>query len=291
MFCHAKALSSQRLLKKSMRIFAALIMIFISSALMAQSYNELFIEGEKLLKANDYSKAAQLFKQVIERDSTNKFNEYAYSNLAFAQWQLGEGDSAIESYTKALAYNPESAQIMQQRARLYLEQENVDSALADYNTVLSIEPRNSHALFMRAYLYGEKKEYNKAYADYNALLAIEPANNDARLSLALLYHRAGRLNDALMLLGLLIDGNPQNAEYYYARSNVEREEKLTALAIMDIEKAIELAPKNAQYHIAHAQLLLTQGQKRAARAALDRAVAAGHLRAALSKMYEECSTK
>ena len=88
---------------------------------MAQSYTELFVEGEKHLKANDYSKAAQLFKQVIEKDSANRYNEYAYSNLAFAQWQSGEGDSAIDSYTKTLRYNSESAQIMQQRARLYLE--------------------------------------------------------------------------------------------------------------------------------------------------------------------------
>lgn len=273
-----------------MRIFTTMIMILVSSCLMAQSYTELFVEGEKHLKANDYSKAAQLFKQVIEKDSANRYNEYAYSNLAFAQWQSGEGDSAIDSYTKALRYNPESAQIMQQRARLYLEQEKNDSALADYNRVLSIEPRNSHALFMRAYIYGERKEYERAYSDYNTLLAIEPANNDARLSLALLYHRAGRLNDALMLLGLLIDGNPQNAEFYYARSNVEREEGLTVLAIMDIEKATVLAPNNAQYHIAHAQLLLAQGDKRAARAALDRAVAAGQQRGTLSEMYKECNT-
>ena len=43
---------------------------------MAQNYNELFIKGETLLKAKDYSKAAQLFKQVVKQDSTNKFNEY-----------------------------------------------------------------------------------------------------------------------------------------------------------------------------------------------------------------------
>ncbi len=258
---------------------------------MAQSYESLFAEGEKYLKANDYVRATELFKQVTEKDSTNKLNEYAYSNLAFAQWQSGRTKDAVESYTKALSYNPESAQIMLQRARIYLEQENNDSALADYSNALSIEPRNTHALFMRAYIYGQKKEYEKAYTDYNTLLSIEPNDNDARLSLALLYHRAGRLNDSLMLLGLLIDGNPQNAEYYYARSNVEREEKLTSLAIMDIEKATELSPQNARYHIAHAQLLLAQGDRRAAHAALDKAVAAGHEKATLTEMYKECNKK
>lgn len=274
-----------------MRILATLIILLTGSSLMAQGYNDLFKEGEKQLRVNDYSKAAVLFRQVVEKDSTNKFNEYAYSNLAFAQWQLGEIENAITSYTKALTLNPESAQIMLQRARLYLEQENNDSALADYSRALSIEPHNSHALFMRAYIYGKKKEYEKAYADYNSLLAIEPDNNDARLSLALLYHRAGRLNDSLMLLGLLIDGNPQNAEFYYARSNVEREEGLTALATMDIEKATQLAPKNAQYHIEHARLLLAQGDKRAARTALDKAVASGYEKAGLSELYKECNHK
>lgn len=272
-----------------MRQLSTIIMIMVAATVSAQSYEELFEQATQELKEERYAQAESLYLRAIAREPSHRLNEYAYSNLAFAQWTQGKAPEAIASYTKALALSPQSTQIMLQRARIYVEQGIIDSALVDYSNVLTTEPRNSHALFMRAYIYGQKEEYTKAYADYNALLAIEPSNNDARLSLALLYHKAGRLNDALMLLGVLIDGNPQNAEYYYARSNVHRKENLAALALMDIEKAIELAPQSAAYHIAHAQLLLDTGDRRAARKALDQAVASGEQPSTLVELYKQCS--
>ena len=269
------------------RLYTTILSLTLFTALWAQGYDLLFETGTQHLRSGQYQQAISTLQQAIALEPDNKLNEYAYSNLAYAQWNRGYSNDAIVSYTHALGFNPQSTAILLQRARVYMESEKPDSALADYSRTLDIDPRNTHALFMRAYIYGSRQEYTKAYADYNRLLSIEPGNDQARLSLALLYHKAGRLNESLMLVGMLIDSSPDNAEYYYARSNIESAEGQTELALMDIERAIELAPGTAEYQVALARLQMKRDRKAEARKALDKAASLGYDIEELMPLYQE----
>lgn len=273
------------------RLYAIFTLLIICGTVTAQSYEQLCAQGEQSIQNKQYSEAIAAFQKAIALEPNNRLNEYVYSNLAHAQWSTGKKNDAIISYTNALRYNPKSTATLQQRARIYIETEQLDSALNDYNSTLLIEPRNTHALFMRAYIYGNKQEYKKAYADYNTLLSIEPDNNKARLSLALLYHKAGQLNESIMLIGILIDSEPENAEYYYARSNIESHEGQRELAIIDIERAIELAPQTAEYRVALAELLITKKMFNDARQELDKATQLGYERELLIPLYNKINAK
>ena len=137
--------------------------LYIAVSANAQSYDELCARGTENLETKNYTQAIKNFTQAVTIEPHNPKNEYAYNNLAHAQWMQGDTEGAIKSYTHALGFNSNSITIRRQRARLFIQVENNDSALADYTRILHAEPRDTHALFMRAYIYGKQKEYQKAY--------------------------------------------------------------------------------------------------------------------------------
>lgn len=87
---------------------------------------------------------------------------------AVARVQLREYDTAIQSYTSALKFDPDDATVLLERGKLYLEKRALTAALADFNRTIRLNPNFCDAYYCRAIVHQELGDTKKAEADFNA---------------------------------------------------------------------------------------------------------------------------
>jgi tetratricopeptide (TPR) repeat protein len=74
---------------------------------------------------------------------------------------------------RAVALNPEVANIRHTRARIHLAKGQLDPALADFDKALSLDPNSAGAYADRGRAYALKDERDKAIADYQKALSLK----------------------------------------------------------------------------------------------------------------------
>jgi Tfp pilus assembly protein PilF len=84
---------------------------------------DLYSQGEKAIKDNDFQKALSLFKQSLDQD---KNNPNTLNMMAHSQLKLGMIDEALENYKKALEIKPRFPE-----AREYLGEAYIQAALRE----------------------------------------------------------------------------------------------------------------------------------------------------------------
>ena len=78
------------------RILAILSIICCATSILAQEYDRLFAQGAQNIEDKHYTQAIGCFQKAIALEPENSMNEYAYSNMAFAQWVTGNSADAIK---------------------------------------------------------------------------------------------------------------------------------------------------------------------------------------------------
>ncbi len=112
------------------------------------------------------------------------------ANPSFAMPEM-----TIEEITKALAADPDNADLLYVRAILYGKKQELDLAIADYNRVLQFDPSRLEALRMRGMLYAMKQGENRAstqnldnaIADIELFCELKPEAEEKRFVLPDLY--------------------------------------------------------------------------------------------------------
>jgi tetratricopeptide (TPR) repeat protein len=132
--------------------------------------------------AEDYSKAEDLFRKAAELGDAEAKNEYdgmakRYFSRGDAYYNKGNYDQAIEDYTKAINFNPDSAIEYCYRGDAYKNKGNYDQAIADYTKAISFDPNNMEAYFGRGVAYKSKGNYDLAIADYNKAITLNTSSS------------------------------------------------------------------------------------------------------------------
>lgn len=258
--------------------FAALLPLCASAQ---QTYRELAEEAFRCVEKDSLERAASLFREALKSEPGNAFNAELFAGLGEIARRQGRPAEAIEQYTLSLNLRPKSVATLLARAGSYMETGDERRAYTDYCDVLDLDKDNREALFFRAYINMEQRDYKAARVDYERLLLLDPTHFEARFGLAVLCQKEGRLKEAADLLTTLITSRPQDAMLYAARADVEKEQSAYDLALLDLEEAIRLQPDNAQHYLACASLYAKLGQKKEARASLERAFELGVPRVSL----------
>jgi tetratricopeptide (TPR) repeat protein len=104
---------------------------------------------------------------------------------------------AIADYSKALALDPNDAEIYFVRGRTYGNARQYALALADYDSALRLTPNDSETYYRRGHLFEDgQHEHEKAVADYNSSIRLEPDNPAAYEMRAVAYENLGRNEEA-----------------------------------------------------------------------------------------------
>lgn len=127
------------------------------------------------------------------------------------EFEMGNLDAALASYTRAIELNSKYAEAYNNRAYTYMVQENYASALPDLDKAIELRPDYKNAYINRGdiYNYYYQIDRQRAIQDYDKALAIEPHNAIACGHRAVAIHQGANLG---MFLDVLTHGTDCAAE-------------------------------------------------------------------------------
>ena len=257
------------------RIILGLFCLIFSLQLSAQTYDEYISQAMDAIETDSLAKAEMFFKEALKLEPANIKNALLFSNLGTIQRRIGKKKEALEAYSLALNLTPYSITILLNRASLYLEMDMLDKAYLDYCNVIDLDAKNKEALQFRAYVYMRRRQYLEARLDYQRLLEEEPENKTARVGIAMVNQKDKRYREALEELNRLITDYPRDVSLLKARAELEVEMNSLELALLDLEEAVRITPNDADIYVMCGEIYLTQGKKREAYAAFEKAVELG----------------
>ena len=116
--------------------------------------------------------------------STPKPPDFAfYQNRANANFVMGEYDTAIADYNKAIELNPKEPAIYFSRGLAHFNKQSYTPAIADFDKVIELDPKEAMAYFKRGNALEKMGNFEKAHADYQKAVELDPDNEPAKNAL------------------------------------------------------------------------------------------------------------
>jgi tetratricopeptide (TPR) repeat protein/S1-C subfamily serine protease len=198
-----------------------------------------FGQGSVLGKLKRYQEAIDSYSRAIALNPD--FTE-AYINRGLTYYYLKQYDKALADYNKAIALNPDDAMAYSSRGATYYYLKQYDKALADYNKAIALNPDDAEAYYNRGITYDDLKQYDKALADYNKAIALNPDDAEAYYNRGNTYYALNQYDKALVDYNKAITLNPDDALAYNGRGNTYYALNQCDKALVDYNRAITLNP-------------------------------------------------
>lgn len=199
----------------------------------------LFIKSQINIGLQDYETAILNLEKYLTQNINNK-NEFAYFNIAYCYYQLGDYDSALKYYLKYSYLNQQNKEAYLNIAYLFGYLGNSDSAIAYYNKVLTIDSSDYNALYNRSVEYQIQKKYKFASNDLELLKQFYPDNFNVLMDLAKVRIKENKYFNAINELTMAIKIDSTSAEAYFLRGKALLELGRNFSACADFYKAGEL---------------------------------------------------
>ncbi len=162
---------------------------------------------------------------------------------------LGDAESAIQEYKKALKADYTSSVIHLNLAASYIKNNNLAKAIEELNLVTSFDPEAVEPHAILALLYWAQDKPKIAEKEYETALEnaakLQPTNIDIYKSLGIVYTQQKRFPEAKNTYRLILDLSPQDPEAHFYLGNIYYELKNKDAAVKELKKALELKP---DYH-------------------------------------------
>ncbi|MDD3593438.1 MAG: tetratricopeptide repeat protein [Candidatus Gastranaerophilales bacterium] len=131
--------------------------------------------GDTAFKAKDTNHAIQSYKKALEY---NPYNTQIILKLATIMQNYCENkeDELIECYTNLLKADPCNARICYELGNLYIRVDDRFSALNSFKRAVDIEPNNPFYRNSLAYTYIQLKHYDEALVQYKKAINLNPDN-------------------------------------------------------------------------------------------------------------------
>jgi len=177
--------------------------------------------GNSMLKIDsilriDQGIEARLYEYQIDQSKKLPL-ESQLLNAGLEQAKKKKYGQAINSYTKALQFNPMFAKAYVSRAYARSQLKQMKTAFKDYNTALEIDPNLVEAYIARGNLYFKEGEYQKAIQDFESAIAINKNYPDAYHGRGSVYLEMGKYEEAIEDFSEAISLNPQYPDAYVQR--------------------------------------------------------------------------
>jgi tetratricopeptide (TPR) repeat protein/RsiW-degrading membrane proteinase PrsW (M82 family) len=172
----------------------------------------------------------------------------------------GELERAMQNYDSALAYRPEYAPALFQRALANRTYQRYDLVLADLDSAVRIAPDDTAVLSERANAYENLHQPDKAIADLDHALTIK-ADDPALLSVrAEILANAGEFDKAGADLDRAIAVKPDLALAHAARGDIFLQKFDYDSALRELDEAIRLDPNSATPYFTRGRLRYFRGE-------------------------------
>ena len=189
--------------------------------------------------------AAELIASAIR---ANPGSAAAHCNLGNVLRGLKRHEDALASYERALALEPEHAEILSNRGATLHELSRYAEALDSYERALVLKPRYPEALYNRGNVLRDMKRHEDALASYDGALALEPRYAKAWFGRGNALHELDRDEEALASFERASILKPDYVEVYKNRAAVLETQGRTEEALACYDKLLELTPEDPAIH-------------------------------------------
>ncbi|MDD5561596.1 MAG: tetratricopeptide repeat protein [Candidatus Omnitrophica bacterium] len=220
------------------RYFNSLVCFCLSSALVAQTAQALDADR---LEGVSLSSAGQ-----SHNENTQGLSHYI---TALYYEDIGDIDSAIRQYHKALALDSQSPLLHLNLASAYIKKNDIPSAITELKQSISLAPDAVEPHAILALIYTTQNKTDLAAQEYAFALKnvtkIEPENIDVYKSLGAIYLQQNKLREAEGIFKLVTGLSPRDAQPHFYLGSIYYELKDYAGVEKELKEAVRLKP---DYH-------------------------------------------
>jgi len=208
-----------------------------------------------------YADAETLWRTTIARNP----NAYlAHDNLGSIFFQKGRMDEAFDQFQKALAIQPDYAQVNYNLATLFVQKGQVEKAIACFQKALAIKPNYTEAHYNFANVLLGRGRVDEAIVHYRKALEIRPDFAEAHNNLGNALLQMGHADEAIAHYRQALELRPDYPSAHNNLGNVLFQKRETDEAIVQYQRAIESDPRYAEPHYNLGVVFESQGQKETA---------------------------
>ena len=168
-----------------------------------------------------YAEANKNYKQAIdyytEAVKLNAIDHESYNNRANIYMDQNNFSAAIVDYKQALIVKPDYFVALDNMGALYARRGMYDSALYYFTKVLEQKPDYKVTYSNRGITYMSLKRYEEAIRDWQRFLSYQPNDPDVTNTIGECYRMLGKNQEALGFINTAIQIEPR-AEYFLNRS-------------------------------------------------------------------------
>jgi cyclophilin family peptidyl-prolyl cis-trans isomerase/tetratricopeptide (TPR) repeat protein len=192
-------------------------------------------------------KALQRAREIAPLNTDHSRN---LSKLYLTWGSMSQGEQRGDLFDQALAYSadaiklsPNTADILNERAQVYLSMDDYDKAEETYQTSLALDDEYAKTYIALGRLYTVQEDWDGAAEAYQKALELSPKSAESYSNLGYVYSKSGDLEAALKAYLKAIELRPKNyldhqnlAILYYQLGRVDD-------AIASATRALQLAPE------------------------------------------------
>ncbi|MDX2283128.1 MAG: tetratricopeptide repeat protein [Bacteroidia bacterium] len=191
------------------------------------------------------------------------------------QTRLRRWDPALEDFNRSLERGGNPAEVLPERAAVYLARNMRAEALADASEALRLAPSNPAVLLLRARLLADEGRQEAALEDLGKVLAAAPQLAEAWVARGRIWLAQGKTSAALQDFAKALSIDPGLADAYRFRAQAYSRQGDTARAHADFDAAVRLAPQQAEAFADRADFFFRTGAYAQAIADYDEALRLG----------------
>ena len=197
----------------------------------------MFQHGNILMMLGQLDSAIRAYSRAID---LNPRVASFYNNRGITYERKGEFGFAIQDFDKAIGLDPKLAEAYNNRGTTYCNKGEYDRAIKDYTKAIELNPNYFTAYNNRGNAYDKKDKVDRAIKNYNTAIELNPNYFTAYNNRGNAYNRKGKINKAIDDYNTAIKIEPDFAEGYNNRGTAYKEKGELVRAIKDFDKALEL---------------------------------------------------
>ena len=193
--------------------------------------------------------------------------------LAIVQAGLGQANSAITSFDRALALQPQDVNLLSSRAVILLRLQRPEEAIATFDRILARQPHHAEIWNNRGNALMGLQRFAEALRSYDRALSSRPGYADALNNRAIALQGLNRLDEALASQDQALQLRPNDADGHFNRGTILQKLRRFGDALASYDGALVLRPDDAAACNNRGFVLYKMRRFEEALASFDRALA------------------
>lgn len=201
----------------------------------------------------EYSSVISLLEcRVGNKDKCEKEIYKAYVNRGHIYFMIGDMESAITDFDKAIDLDNGNPIAFGNRGQAYLRLDKYEQALLDLEKALDLDPHNTFYYHLKGDIYEELNQFDKAIISYTQAIEIDQYDEYSYIYRANLWFKVKNYDNALADVNKYIEMDPIEENGFILRAEIytELERYLDAEAdYRNIIENVNFEYKDAYYNL------------------------------------------